>query len=199
MRPPTRSTLATTVILAIALSAAALPGFCAERPWEYDVAVIPFKNLSNQEVVDQIYDAVVEVFAKHNLKVCPRHTVDSYMQRRGLTQTHDLEKEQQAQLARAVSTRFVVTGTIKQFRSDKKFRIGGFLLSPLTGAATTYGTVELESEIFDRAKQAITWSQTDKKTKKKQFLGTYASRNQMAQKALRAVVERLYKTFFDSL
>ncbi|MBI4864440.1 MAG: hypothetical protein HY815_29900 [Candidatus Riflebacteria bacterium] len=168
------------------------------RP-DFDVVVVPFANRSTRESVDHVNQAVQEAFMEHKLRVVPRSSVDTYLKRTGLGGAPVLTEPEQHALARAMSARYVLTGTIKQYRADKKFRLGGFLLSPIGGAATTYGTVELSSQVYDQALKKIVWDQSYKTTKKQQVFGTFASRERVVTKALKQAVEELYKTCFPLL
>lgn len=189
---------AVAAVLIVTFAIAGAAEAKARRKFAYDVAIVEFKNSSGREVDDQIRKGIHQEFVDHGLRVAPRTLVSDEVQRLELD-TDYLSAKNRQRLALAVSARYLVTGEIKQFRSNKKVNVPGLILSPVTSAAVTYGTVEIYSEIHDAVRGKTIWDQNSKETKKRRILGAYRKKRNVENQALADVLDKLYQTFFDSL
>lgn len=164
-----------------------------------NIAIIPFANTSDRpnNVVDEAYNEVAGIFKEHGYFTIPRRNVDEYLVRNRIQSSQHLLDDDLAMMAKALDVRHIITGEIKQLRANKRFSLGGALLSVFCYGITTYSTVEIKSAIFDRNLQKKIWKNDVKKTIRDRFLSIFSSLAAVQNLAFKSATKLLYKSFFE--
>jgi hypothetical protein len=174
---------------------------------QYSVIVLPFINNSNRDnAIEMVQQETIELFENYFNSVAPADEINSFMQNNGLIAADLNDREKALAIGKAFNAQYLVSGTIKDYRSEKKFRAGGFLaLGLLGGGWTLYGTCELDTNIYSLNKKQmlnnneakIIYHKRLKKQFKKQFGGVVQGKGSVSEKARRICIKEIFKKFIE--
>jgi hypothetical protein len=153
-----------------------------------------------------VQQETIELFENYFNSVAPADEINSFMQNNGLIAADLNDREKALAIGKAFNAQYLVSGTIKDYRSEKKFRAGGFLaLGLLGGGWTLYGTCELDTNIYSLNKKQmlnnneakIIYHKRLKKQFKKQFGGVVQGKGSVSEKARRICIKEIFKKFIE--
>lgn len=172
---------------------------------QYSVIVLPFINNSNRDTaVEMVQQETIQLFENYFDSIAPADEINLFMQENGLIAGDLKDKEKALAIGKAFNAKYLITGTIKDYRSEKKFRAGGFLAMGLLGGGwTLYGTCELDTNIFSLKKEQmlnnneakVIYHKRLKKQYKKQFGGVVQGKGSVSEKARKRCIKDIFKKF----
>ena len=159
-----------------------------------DLIVLPFVNDTGNNGGTKIIQMSISKYMKTKtpLDVCHPSELESWLNRNDLT-AYDFEDQKMVQkLATAFNAKYVIYGHIEDYRAEKKFRLGGALLSLSLGGWTLYGTCSLNAKIWSAKSNKVIYRKTMTKRKKRQFGGVVQSKSAVAKYAVDDCVKSIF-------
>ena len=186
---------------------------------EYDLAVLPFRNISSKQRAGLIYSKIQEYFRKKGLNVVSRPNVDRAIKKLGVLSTEAITVQDCEQLAIDLKARYLVVGTARLHKADTSFSPAGSIISGarvlvggFAGAAAVAGlpfligglafslvagfsntaSAELECRIYDVFKRKVIWVGAESAQRRKDFMAVFADKRKLEIQALERGVAKIF-------
>lgn len=167
------------------------------------ILLFKFKNASEyRNAEDKVHEKMEEYFTKNNFKIIKSDYLKIFIENarkkiRNEALTPDEEEVLLQKFYRLFKVDYLVTGTILEYETFKKFK-GSFFLNPLNVGRILYSKVSLDFLIVDPLSGDVLFQNQNVIQNKNQFLSSLSNRDKMLSRTAYFVVQKSLDDFINN-
>jgi hypothetical protein len=156
------------------------------------VLVLPFTNkTSSLKAVYNVWQQVINRFDRAGYKAAPIDEIRPVLISKNYRPSMALTFSEVKELAGLFKAHLIVTGSIDEFKSEKRFRISALPW----GGSVLYSSVNLDCSVYDASTMREIYKKKTGHTKKRQFMGAFQAHGDNLDYCLKDVVNKIFNPF----
>lgn len=158
------------------------------------VAVFPFFNSSSSHSAAwRVWCAITDYLSRRGFRPIPRQKIIDAMELNRMFPNVRQTPEKYLEVSRSLKADLTITGQVRHFGTDRRFRIGALV----TGGVVLYGTVELDMKVHLTPTGEVFWEREASWTKKRQVMGFLQASSDAVDEALQRTMAEVMGPFVD--